>query len=470
MQQARKPKVIFIYPSVGRYPETKYIRTWQMQPLGIAVLSGLTPNKWEKVFYDDRFEEINYDEKADLVAITTEAYTARRAYQIAVQFKQKGIRVIMGGFHATARPDEILEYADSVCVGEAESLWGSILEDAIKGKLKKRYKAKPDLPLKGIIPDRSIFQGKNYFKLALVETGRGCNYHCTFCSIASFYKSSYRQRPVDEIIEEIKGLREKVIFFIDDNIVGNMAQAKKLFKAMIGLNVGWITQASINIASDPDLLKLMKKSGCIGILIGFESLSKKNLKSFDKAVNVSVDFSQALETIREHGLLIYGTFVFGMEDDTPEFMQETVEFAVREKMFIGAFAHVVPFPGTALYERMKKEGRLLDDTWWLSSTFRFGDIVYKPYAMDAERLEEESFKAKKVFYSFSSIFRRSADFKANLSSLKKTVVFFGLNLLMKKEVSQRKGLPLGRIHYDEPEINKTKKEAAYGSHGKVDAC
>ncbi|MDH5656849.1 MAG: B12-binding domain-containing radical SAM protein, partial [Spirochaetia bacterium] len=359
------PHVIFIFPSIGRYPGMKYVRSWQMQPLGIAVLSALTPESWTRSFYDDRLEEIDYSEAADLVAVSIETYTARRGYQIAEEYKKKGIPVIIGGFHATACPDEVLEYADSVCVGEAEGVWDEILSDAEKGMLKKKYVSQSPKHLQAPLPDRSIFQDKRYFKIAMVESGRGCGFHCSFCSISSFYGSSYRRRNTRDIINEIKAIPDQTIFFIDDNIIGNIKSAKELFCELIPLKISWISQASVNAADDPSLLSLMKQSGCIGLLIGFESLDSENLHSMNKEVNRKSDFTQALARIRNAGLLVYGTFIFGYGGDTEEMMKQTVSFAVKEKIYIAAFAHLVPFPGTPLYRSLEESGRLLKKKWWL---------------------------------------------------------------------------------------------------------
>ena len=197
-------RVTFVYPCVGRFPERRYVRSWQMQPLGIAVLAALTPSEWQKDFYDDRLEPIDYDQPTDLVAISIETFTARRGYQIAKEYRRRGVPVVMGGYHATFCPEEVLEHADAVCVGEAEGVWHGILQDAADRRLSGVYSCSSAPDLRGVTPDRNIFRGKNYFKIAMVETGRGCRFQCNFCSITAFHKATYRRRPIDEIVDEIR--------------------------------------------------------------------------------------------------------------------------------------------------------------------------------------------------------------------------------------------------------------------------
>lgn len=437
------PHVTFIYPCIGRFPDTKYVRSWQMQPLAIAVLAALTPSNWQKTFYDDRLEPIDYEQKTDLIAISTETYTARRAYQIAERFRRCGAPVVMGGYHASACPEEALKHGDAVCIGEAEGVWLQILQDAEKKSLSGIYSSRQSKNLHGVKYDRNIFRGKNYFKIPLVETGRGCCFDCTFCSIASFYKSAYRRRPIVEIVNEIKQLKEKVIFFVDDNIVGDFENAKDLFKALISLDIRWISQASINVTKDKALLDLMVESGCAGLLIGFESLNSESLSCVRKRVNFPADYTEALHALRERGILVYGTFMFGLPCDSPQLIWDTVHFAQKHKMFLAAFAHFVPFPGTPLYAAYEAENRLLYDRWWMSEGFRFGQAVFQPDCMEPEKLEQCCQQARRRFYGFPSILRRGFDFSANCADFRTAVTFLSLNLLLRKEINQKWGLPLG---------------------------
>ena len=432
-----------IYPCIGRFPGDKYVRSWQMQPLSMAVLAGLTPPEWDISFFDDRLEEINYEVKTDLVAISIESFTALRGYQIATEFRKRGIPVVMGGYHATFCPDEVLDYADAVCVGEAEGVWPDILADFKTGSLKGKYQSREKSDLSGIKLNRLIFKNKNYFSLALVETGRGCPFQCNFCSITAFHKQQYRRRPVTEIVSELADLDEDYVFFVDDNMLGDINDAVELFTELKKMNVKWVGQVSIHALSDKSLVQLMAASGCIGVLIGFESLNEKNLAEMNKGINRIDDYSAILAILRDYGIVIYGTFVFGYSFDDEDLFNRTVEFALKEKLFLAAFNHIVPFPGTPLYNELEQLGTLTYFKWWLSDTYRFGSPPFQPPAMSTQKLEELCDTARRKFYSPPSIFKRSIGGRANCSTLKKLVSFFGLNFLILKEITQKRGIPLG---------------------------
>lgn len=437
------PHVTFIYPSVGFTPGAKYIRSWQMQPLSIAVLSSLTPADWGKSFFDDRLEQIDYAVKTDLVAISIETFTARRGYQIAAEYRRRGVPVVMGGYHATFCPDEVLEYADGVCIGDAEGVWANILHDAAGKKVSGKYQAGNVPELTGVSPDRSIFSGKNYFKIALVETSRGCPNTCHFCSITAFHKGRYRSRPIGDVVREIDGLRDKTVFFIDDNIAGDPSRAKEFFQTLLPLKIAWVGQASVSIAADEKLLDLVAASGCVGLLIGFESLSAENLKNIGKNINRVDDFSGALGAIRKRGIAIYGTFMFGLPHDSKELLDTTVAFARTEKIFLAAFNHVVPFPGTPFYHTLDQSGQLPNKRWWLSPDYRFGQSPFRPECTSAQELEEWCFQARKSFYSVSSIMMRAGNLSSNCNTLRKAILFLSLNFLMLYEINKKRGIPLG---------------------------
>ncbi len=440
------PHITFVYPCIGRFPDTKYIKTWQMQPLSIAVLSALTPDNWQKMLFDDRMEDVDYDQQTDLAAISIETFNAKRGYQIAAEFRKRGIPVVMGGFHATFCPDEAAEHATAVCVGPAEDIWNKILEDAVSGTLNGIYKSDFKAPLT-VMTDRNIFADKKYLDIDLVETGRGCRFKCDFCSISSFYNATYQRRPVDEIISELKQLNGKVIFFVDDNIVADFAAVKELFKAMIPLKIRWVSQATINIVKDKELLELMVASGCVGVLIGFESLDPRNLCLMSKSVNDIDKYSDALATLRKNGIRIYGTFVFGYQYDTKELMDQTEKFAVKQKMFLAAFNHLIPFPGTPLYNSIKKEKQLKYDKWWLNDQYRFGQMPFEPLGeLACKDVQECCLELRRRFYSFGSIIKRGWDFKSNSNCFEAFKIYTLFNILLRNEVDQKVGLPLGLVN------------------------
>ena len=338
-----------------------------MEPIPAGMLAALIPSGVEKRFYDDRVEAIPYDEPTDLVAISVETYTAKRAYQIASEYRCRGVPVVMGGFHPTLCPEEVMQYCESIVVGEAEMLFPELIDDYRHGQPTKVYQSS-NRPQLNVSPDRSIFRGKGYLPIRLVEFARGCRFKCDFCAIQSFFDSTHKHRPGDRVVEEIHRVRRpgQMIFFIDDNITSSLEEAKELMRALIPLKIRWVSQSAINVAYDDEVLELMKRSGCQGLLIGFESLDPRSLKQMNKGFNMMRGGpTQALANFRRHALRVYGTFIFGYDHDTAETFDSTVAFAKQEGLFIAAFNHITPFPGTPLYKRMKAQGRLLFDPWWL---------------------------------------------------------------------------------------------------------
>ena len=416
-----------------------------MEPLPAATLAGLTPKDVEVRFYDDRMEEIPFEEPTDLVAISVETYTARRAYQIATEYRKRGIPVVMGGFHAMLCPDEVMRYAESVVCGEAEALWPRVIDDARHGRLEKVYKQASRTSLVELNPDRSIFRGKRYLPIGLIEAGRGCHFKCEFCAVQTVFNSTQTRRPVDKIIAELKTLRDekKLFFFVDDNITSNMDQAKEFFRALIPLKIRWVSQSSINAAHDEEFLDLLARSGCKGVLIGFESLNPANLKDMNKSFNgMKGGFGVALANLRRHRIRVYGTFIFGYDRDTPESFSETVDFAREHALYIAAFNHLTPFPGTPLYRRLESEKRLLYDAWWLDKRYSYNQIPFQPLGMEPQALQRNCLTARRQFYSWSSIFQRGFD-AVNRSDWFMWRNFYLINAMHRSDVSLRDHYPLG---------------------------
>ena len=436
-------RLTLVQPAIGHRVGESYIRSWQMEPLPIAVLAGLTGRHIELRFYDDRLETIPFDEPTDAVAIPVETYTARRAYQIAQRFRQHGVPVILGGFHPTLMPEEASCFADAVVTGEAEAVWPEVMDDLAHGTLKARYDGGTRLDLSAISVDRGIFRNKRYLPIGLVETGRGCRFPCEFCAIQTFFQRSYRVRPVGDVIRELEGLRasRKLFFFVDDNFAGQIDDRRELLSALARLSLRWITQMSIHAAHDESFVRQLARSGCRGVLIGFESLNEANLLLMHKRFNtMRSGYAGALANLRQHGIGVYGTFIFGYEHDTADAFAEAVEFAQAQKMYLAAFNHLTPFPGTPLYRRLQDEGRLRFDAWWLDLRYRYNELPFVPRQLSPEAVTQGCVEARRRFYAWSSILRRSLGNRGDGFMFRH---FFPINALHRNEISLRNGYPLG---------------------------
>jgi radical SAM superfamily enzyme YgiQ (UPF0313 family) len=437
-------RLTLIYPSVGRKENRPYVRAWQMQPLSMALLAGLTPSDVELHFYDDRVEEIPFDEPTDLVAMSVETFTALRAYRIARQFRARGVPVVLGGYHVTLLPDEAQAQADAIVVGDAEPIWPQLLDDARRRRLRPIYDGRGKRTLTGVRTRREIFAGKSYQNVTLVEFARGCNFKCDFCSITAFHDANQNHRPAHEVAEEMAATGSRRFFIVDDNIVSQPAKVRELCRTLVPLGVGWVGQASIHIAQDEPLLELMAKSGCRGVLIGMESLDPANLRDMGKSWNVATaSYADSLARFRKHGLAVYGTFIFGYDNDDAALVRRSVEFAREHRLFLAAFNHLVPFPGTPLYRRLERDGRLRSPRWWLDPAGRVGDVVFRPKKMTPDELQALCLEARQEFYRWSSIAGRLLDLRANVRTPLMLALYLGLNVSAHYDIDLRQGLQLG---------------------------
>ncbi|MCP4210771.1 MAG: B12-binding domain-containing radical SAM protein, partial [Halieaceae bacterium] len=383
-------------------------------------------------------------------------YKARRAYQIATQFRQRGVPVLMGGYHPTFMLGEALQYADAVVVGDAEGVWEQVVRDAEKGKLGQIYRQTGYPSLQGVRPDRRIFRGKRYAPAALVQYGRGCRFACEFCSIHAFYGHNLRQRPVREVVAEIEALDRTHIFLVDDNIFVDIPKAKALFNALIPLNIRWSCQVSIDVTQDDALLNLMEQSGCTIAVVGFESLHEDNLTQMKKRWNLKHgDYLTAIQKLRDHGVMIYGTFVFGYDRDTVDSFDISLEFAIRAKFYLSNFNPLTPMPGARLYDRLQTEDRLIYDRWWLDPTYRYGQATFHPRGMTADELTEGCLTARKAFNRYGSILKRAVDFKANCRDPYRLGLHLASNIVSRREINRKQGQRLGAV---DAEV-RTKNEA-----------
>jgi radical SAM superfamily enzyme YgiQ (UPF0313 family) len=385
----------------------------QFPPLGLGYIAAATPPECQIAFVDENVEEF-IPQKADLVAISIMTIQANRSYEICDIYKKMGIPVVVGGIHASMVPEETLNYATSVVVGEAERLWPRVIEDFMSGRLKRIYKNDSFPSLKSmVIPKRDIYSKK--YKYDTIQTSRGCPFHCEFCSVSVFNGRNFRLRPIDEVVEELKTIKKKLVFFVDDNIIGfgrqNEERAMELFEAIIrnGIRKYWISQASVNVANNEELLKLMKKSGCQGLLMGFESLERETLEKYGKSQNVKQNGSpeqlyiNVIDKLHKHGLSVNGYFCYGYED-TRHSILDSLEFILKAKLDVVNTPIIVPTPGTPLYHKLYDEIKFKDfpKDW----NRYLGQLVYRPKAESRKDFYKAYIASAKMLISVKEILRR----------------------------------------------------------------
>lgn len=432
-------RITLLRPNMGDYRSTD-----GLPPMSMSILAAYTPDDIEVTFYDDKIEVIPEDDHPDLVAITVETFTARRAYELAERYHSRGIPVIMGGYHPSFLPDEVLQHADTIVIGDAEDVWQKILSDARNDCLQTIYRGSIQIGLENFRVNKSIFAGKKYMPVEPVQYSRGCRFTCDFCSIHAFYQRSLRARPLDNLVAELETLnRNKLVFFVDDNLFSSRHYLEALLDALQPLGLRWSCQISIDVARDETLLDRMAHAGCMFVLIGFESLSGANLKQMGKPWNhVAGDYHEVVSKLHRRGIAVYGTFVFGYDDDTLDLIDRSLEFAIETRLEIANFNPLTPTPATPLYDRLLKEGRLLSESWWLDPDYRYGDPIFKPMKMEPEAFAQKCFDVKKAFYSWRSISTRVLGTEAGIRPFRTGIVGLA-NLISRREVYRKQYRTLG---------------------------
>ena len=405
-EKSRKKRLILINPA---NPMMKGIfrRPALQPPLALAIIASLTPPDWEVRIIDENFRHFHYKE-ADLVGITALSSTSPRAYEIAAEFREKGIPVILGGVHATLMPDEALNYVDSVVMGYVEEVWQEIIKDFENGELKKKYKKPIDITKKIPIPRYDLLHPAYMF--GSLQTSRGCQMHCDFCTIPVMNDHKYQLRNVDDVLDELQAIPQKLIYIVDDNLVGlgtgPREHARRLFQGMIdrNLNKEWFAYVSLGFGDDEELVKLAVKSGCKMVLIGMESEKPDQLKKINKRVNSALgpeSYRKVVRILHRHGICVVGSFIFGLDTDTKEDLRARLKFMLRSS-FDNPLPNVMtPFPGTRIFDRILAEDRLLYQDFpkdW--KKFHGAHVVYKPTYLDP------GFLSKEMEYITKSLYRR----------------------------------------------------------------
>lgn len=404
-------------------------------PLALGILAALTPEDWKVIIIDENFKRFKYRD-ADLVGITSFTSTAARAYEIASFYREKGTPVVLGGIHVSAMPDEAQRFADAVVIGEAETSWPQLLKDFDNNTLQKRYES-GFVDMTGLpVPRHDLFHPGYYF--ASIQTSRGCPHQCDFCSVPAFNGHKYRMRPINRVIEEIKSVKNTLLYFVDDNIIGYGTQAevhaKELFEEMIRQNLKkeWFAQASLDIAQKPDLLKLAAKAGCRMLLIGIEAESEAALTDTNKKLNLKIGTQQyagAFKEIHRHGIAVLGAFIYGMDSDNIASLKARTQYIKKSSIDVAQVSVMTPLPGTRLFNRLKSENRLkaiyYPDNW---KYYHFSDVVFEPKQMSSKVLADELDAAYMKIFNKNTLRKKFLRTLWNTRSLRTAVWAWNSNL------------------------------------------
>lgn len=374
-------------------------------PLNLVQIAAITPEEHEvEIIYETSFSQVDFSKEYDVVGLSCITRYAPRAYEIADAFRKRGIPVILGGYHPSAMSEDAKQHADAVVIGEAELTWPQVLKDVENGNLKPFYKQEKlvdpeDIPQ----PNRELIKG---YRSIGVQATRGCPYRCDYCAIQNVEGHRFRKRPIEDVISEIKTLRRKYFSFYDASLTIDAEYTKDLFRAMIGLKKRFDCNANIHtLINDEKLLKLAKRAGCELLHLGLDSISQKSLDDVRRVNKVEM-YAKAIQKIRRQGLSVKGLFMFGFDNDTTDIFSRTLKAAIQYKIDVGQFTVLTPFPGTVVYKKLEKEGRILSRDW---AKYTLGNVVFQPKHMTAQELYENTKKVSNEFHSFRNISKRILD-------------------------------------------------------------
>jgi radical SAM superfamily enzyme YgiQ (UPF0313 family) len=407
LEKAARMRVILVLPRCNDRREDDG-DTLFLPPLNLPTLAAITPPDVDVKLVDDRVEEPDYGDGADLVGITCITETANRAYEIAAKFRQQGTRVILGGLHPTLMPHEALEHADSVFCGDAFGRWEKVLEDARRGRLERMYVSGPPPDLNGIPPARYdlLPACSRYVRgVRLVNATRGCRMRCTFCSSQAYWRGTFRTRLVEDVVREIQHGGKRIYVFVDDDIAGDRIYARELFEALTPLRIRWVAQAGIGLCLDEQLVALAGRSGCAGLFVGFESVSPRTLRSVNKVQNQVEQYGRAVRNCHKNGICVEAGIVFGFDTDAPEVFDETLRYLLSSEIDSANINLVNPTPGTPLFSQLADEGRLLSKNWddWAAHD----RSVFQPKGMSPAELEAGTRRVIREFFSLPRILKRA---------------------------------------------------------------
>ncbi len=428
--------LLLVYPSSRRARTTAFRQdqpTAQRYPgLGLAMVAALSPPEARITIVDDEREAVPYGRRYDLVGISLLTANSGRGYDIAREFRRRGVPVVLGGMHVTACPDEAAAAADAVVVGEAEDTWPALLRDFASGTLKKVYRSSNDSPLAGLpVPRRDLLRSRDYITVNTVQATRGCPFQCEFCSISSLLGHKTRCRPVEEVVDEVRGLAGRQFVLNDDNVAQERDYFKELFRRLIPLRKQWVGNASWNIARDREMLDLMARSGCFGVFVGFESIvPQPGLPKLARGEDRLTLYKETVREFHRRRICVIGAFIFGFDSDGPSVFAPTLEFALESRIDTAQINILVPYPGTPLYARLEREGRIVERDWGRYIT---DNVCFRPKGMSGRELLEGCAWVRERFFAYPRVGVRVAR-AAVRSSPKATAAVLAVNMAFRRGI------------------------------------
>lgn len=379
-------RILFVFPSFPPYKGKPSVTFQRMgSPYVFRCLASVTPDIHDIEIVDERFERIDFSREYDIVGISVYTVSSKHAYEIADEFRAKGTAVVLGGCHPTALPEEAKNHADAVVIGEGEEAWPQLLKDYERDKLKPIYMQTKPVDLSVLSLNNLKFKENNTIRNT-VGTSRGCPNQCEFCYITNnMLGRIYRTRPIMDVREELSSIKQKHIFFHDASMTVNVNRTKRLFKEIKDLNKKFICCGTVNVLSkDDELLNLAREAGCVEWFVGFESILQDNIERIGKKTNIVKEYKNAVKKIHDHGMVITGSFIFGFDGDTKDIFSDTLDTVIDMNLDSGGFHVLTPYPGTPLFTRLEREGRILTKDW--PRYIEMDNVVFKPKNMTPAEL------------------------------------------------------------------------------------
>jgi len=400
-------RLLMIIPSFYTISGKKVTPFW-MPPLGLATIAAEVPDYWEIKIIDENVDELDYEhEKADLVVISFLTTNSVRGYMIADAFRCRGIKVVIGGVHTSVKPEEAILHADAICIGDSEGIFRNVINDFENNCLQKKYERICTVDNINVFnkPRRDLYNKEKYLTINTMQTSRGCPHVCSFCSVASRYHRKYGVKPIKQILEEIEEMdvHGDPIFFVDDNMFVNKKRTIELLTELKRFNLQWWTQTDIITVQDEKFLELARESGCINLVLGFESLSSVSIQKMSKVQNVGYSYEETIRKIHKHGIFINPSFTLGVDEDDETVFQNIYDFLDANRVMFSTFNILTPLPGTALYDEMEKENRIIDRDW---THYDMGHVVFKPRNMSVQALKEGHDRLCEKYYGIDEIYKR----------------------------------------------------------------